>query len=357
MKCTQPLPIPLPDLAECQFHRVVVALGASERCKKAGETLNGSIHLNPSIVGKAHCDTKNATVQPFHFGKISDDSPHIHLFDDFTLPLVLSEVDTLTDFVEYLEFKEQLFESTNIGVIAGEENLLAFYLSEFVHGDEWAELQSRAQGEFVLSLKDTAWQEFTESKPYRVKKGAHERSYIWDNIINEFATHSFGGTLIEGPKPIEDNEYFFRHLAKESRFARGYLTSVMLERWLHFEEGRVDYRVVQSPANPKLLYAFVFVPNECDTEAEYRETRQEYLMTYCFLVARQRTDCEIVLGVATQSGNDLYRTFDVFGIENGIFTADVHAMLDAAEIEYGVTGLGTVHRLDPRRTSFFGTKN
>ena len=345
-RCTLKFPLPLPSTDQCKFHRVVVALGAVDRCKAAMSTKNGSLYWTPSIVGDEHWNVTQHDVRPFHIGQTDDSTSVLHVLNDFTLPLLLSELDTITDFVDYLEFKEQLFRTINIGTVAGEENLLSFYLSGFLNTDYWDRLKKEATGNFCLDIGSAAWEEYENSITYHERKYALQYSRIWDGIVNEFATHSFGGTLIEGPKPVADNEYFFRHMAKESRIARGFLTALMLERWSFSAGDRVHYRIAESPSNAKLLYVFVFVPNLCQSESEYREIRQEYLTNYCFLVGRKNTNFELVLGIATQVGNDVHRTFDVFGIENGPISSEMHSILDEVEVELGVNGEGTIHRIN-----------
>lgn len=138
--CSQRLPLSLDHAPKCQFHRVIVALGAQARCQ-AHQGGSGSLTLAPEIVGPAHFDQRSEDVQPFCVGNVDPQAGYLHVFDDFTLPLVLQEVDTIADFIAYLEFKEQLLTSGQVGRIAGEENLLAMFLTHFVHTGGWRALE------------------------------------------------------------------------------------------------------------------------------------------------------------------------------------------------------------------------
>lgn len=345
-KCTQPLPISLPEPAKCQFHRVIVALGATARCKREFGG-SGSLQVTPSIVANAHHDARNFDVQPFHIGTVEADVQHLHVFDDFTLPLLLKELDTVADFVAYLEFKETLLSSGKVGTIAGEENLLAMFLSNFVQTGDWSDLLIQATDDAVLDISSTAWQVYASSQPYRERREAFQHCYVWDKIIGEFATHSFGGTLIKGsPLTVADNETMFRYMASEPRLARAFLSATMLQRWSQYEENRVDYRIVQSPTHADMLYVFVFVPNTCETESEYRELRQGYLTSYCSLVARKQEKHDLVLGIATQAGDEPYRTFDVFALQNGHWTPEMESIVNEIELDLEVSGEGPIHHLE-----------
>jgi hypothetical protein len=117
-ECTKPLPISIEP--GCRIHKIVVALNASERCKKFfGNSGSGSLVLSADVEGGT---------KPFHVGNISKSNGFVHILDDVTLDIVLGELDTITDFTDYLSRKEALFRS-RLCMAAGEEELLAYYLT------------------------------------------------------------------------------------------------------------------------------------------------------------------------------------------------------------------------------------
>ncbi len=336
-KCTQPLPIPFDKSGESQFHRIVVALGAKERCKRHRGG-SGSLILAPSV--------EDDHAQPFAIGSLGADPGHIHVLDEYTLPLTLQHLDTVGDFIAYLEFKEALFRSNKVGTIAGEENLLALFLSDYVRTGHWQEQLDQVKDGAALCLNDGAWRLFTETNLYRESRDIADKSRVWDRIIQEFATHAFEETLVPGSQEtVAANELMMRTMALEPRFARLFLTATMLERCSHHAPGVVNYRVVASPTHADTLYAFVFVPNSFDDPAEYRCTRQDYLRQYCFLVAYKRRAFRRVLGIATESGDEPYRTFDILTFEASQWTPEADAIAREIQSELGVSGEATVHTL------------
>ena len=100
-KCTQPFPLALPPIQDARFHRIVVALNASERCRKFfDDSGTGSQTLRPDIVGDAHHNS------PFTIGWLDANRGYVHVFDDVTLNIMLHELDTISDFTDYLTRKE-----------------------------------------------------------------------------------------------------------------------------------------------------------------------------------------------------------------------------------------------------------
>lgn len=343
-KCTQPLPISLANVGTGQFHRIVVALGAKDRCKRYRGG-SGSLALAPSI--------NDSQAHPFFIGPIGSDPGQFHVLDEYTLPLLLQHLDTVSDFVAYLEFKESLFRSSNIGTIFGEENLLALFLSEYVRTGDWREQLNKAKDGATLSIWDGTWEMFTKTGVYKQVADIARASRGWDRIIQQFATHAFEGTLLPGsPDSVATNEEMLRTMAQEPRIARLFLTAQLHDRWSHHEAGRVDYRLVASPTHADTLYAFVFVPNAFGTTAEYRKIRQEYLRDYCLLVANKRRSFRHVFGIATEAGDEPYRTFDIVTFEAKEWTPEVESLVREIQADLEVTGEGAIHTLtDHSRTT------
>lgn len=121
-QCQQQFPLAFPPVEEIVFHRIVVALGAGDRCRDHFGG-SGSLVLSPMVqAGDA------GEALPFTVGDVSPDRGYVHVLDDVTLDIVLGELDTVADFTEYLSSKEQLIRSGRLLSAAGEEDLLGYYL-------------------------------------------------------------------------------------------------------------------------------------------------------------------------------------------------------------------------------------
>jgi hypothetical protein len=139
--CTQPLPINLPKPAAAKFHRIVVAHGVSRRCQ---EELGGSgtLMILPNIIEDKHWAPLKDGGTPFAIGQLAPDKGYVHVLDDTSLEVVLRTVDTITDFVSYLDKKEKFVGSGKLMAAAGEDDLLAFYLGH---------LNDKGEHDFVIS--------------------------------------------------------------------------------------------------------------------------------------------------------------------------------------------------------------
>ena len=105
--CKIPFPHTIPSTDEVEFHRVAISLGAGERTKSHfGGRGSGSLIINSSIKGNDHLNLREGQL-PFSVGHIAKEKGFVHVFDDYSLEIVLSELDTISDFVEYLKVKEK----------------------------------------------------------------------------------------------------------------------------------------------------------------------------------------------------------------------------------------------------------
>ncbi len=113
--CKHPLPISISDINSCRFHRVVVAIGARERCKlELGGS--GSLQIRPALTGRDHIAQMDNTgavktterFRPFSVGQVDPGKGFIHVADEYTLSTLMEELDTVDDLENYLTEKENL---------------------------------------------------------------------------------------------------------------------------------------------------------------------------------------------------------------------------------------------------------
>ncbi|MGI0135263.1 MAG: hypothetical protein ACREBW_09940 [Candidatus Micrarchaeaceae archaeon] len=126
-QCANPLPLKLPPPDRRKVHGIIVALGANDACKKYfGEGI-GSLIIAPDVRGNAHWDGKK--VAPFVVGDVDPNGPFVHVLNEATLDIVLGELDTVTDITTYLSKKENLIRQGHLISAAGEEELVAYYMT------------------------------------------------------------------------------------------------------------------------------------------------------------------------------------------------------------------------------------
>lgn len=185
-----PLPISLPDLAGMRIHRILVANGASEHCRRELGG-NGTLMIRPALVGADHTkSTANGGV-PFAVGRVSASQPFVHVLDDMSLPLLLQVLDTAPDFINYLTKKEQFIASGRLEFAAGEEALFGVFLGDIgadgVHDFVF-------EGDGPVSLDESRWHGWLRSPEKAAKDRADKISCLWDDITERFAKHFREGT-------------------------------------------------------------------------------------------------------------------------------------------------------------------
>ncbi len=296
--CTQRFPVALPPPDRAKFHRVVVAHDASARCR-AELGGSGSLMLMPHIIGNMHTDIKAGGV-PFAIGQLDPAKGYVHVLDDTSLDIVLGARDTITDFVDYITKKESLIESGKLVSAAGEEDLLAFYLSC---------MNSSDQHDFIipepytnLVVEEGEWERFSVS-PERVSQlRADEVSYLWDELIEKFTYHFMNGTSEFCSSPTyADQERLFRFFAKESRFRRRMLSNELIDV---IKKGRQADRFlrVSPPTQPGGPY-YVFLTLKpslsiFESSGRYREVRLGLLQCVCKVVRLKFEDATDIVGFA-----------------------------------------------------------
>jgi len=315
--CSQRFPLDL-DQREFTFHRVVVALGAKDACQRhlGG---SGSLVIQPDLVGDDHASTQCHLYSPFRVGHPLPRRGYVHVFDDVSLDVVLRERDTVTDFIRYLTDKEELLSTGKLFVAAGEEDLLAAYLSH--HSRERGHHFDVPSGNVRVEFDNTWWRRFASSDEYRRKKEADRPSYLWDSIIREFAQHVFDGTLLPGSlKTLDENERLVRVLAQENRLSRRNLGEALADQQRRAEPDKLSFRTIISSNQPDVAYVSLLFPRHGEDSDDYRALRRATIENYCFVLAEKRRQHKQVVGLATEAGVGEERSFDLCLFEPGEWT-------------------------------------
>lgn len=224
--CQQPLPISFPPRERMRVHGIVVAGGAGQACKNYFDGGRGSLAINPQIKDDAHWNRSAHPVAPFWIGDVDSSGSFIHVLDDGSLDIIMNELDTITDFTEYLEKKAAFARSGRLGIAYGEEDLLAYYSirindegdHDFTHPDE----REWKTGE-MIGLDGSHYNGFITNPQYVAKKRADQISYLWDALIRNFTEHMLAGTSIapEGFEyDLKKSELAVREMALQRRFER-----------------------------------------------------------------------------------------------------------------------------------------
>lgn len=321
--CRRPFPIPLPDPTRARFHRVVVAHGASARCKKE---LGGSGSL--MFASDADADS------PFTAGLIDPTKGFVHVLDDTSLGIVLTVLDTVSDFIGFLTAKEHLIASGKHIFAAGEEELLGYYLQHTGARDQH---EIRTRGYDAIALSEGIWASWAESDRRKAQQEADRVSYAWDGLIQKFAFFASQGMQYyctdEG---VGHTERILRFMAAENRTHRRALARKLIDLVTTPGSGlrRAAFSV---PADGSgLMYVFLALGKPARVaEPEYRETRRLLLEAYC-KVAKLRYPAVVdVVGIAADLDDD-NRSEDALYLDCHDWTAEQEADARSLQRDLGL---------------------
>lgn len=293
-KCTTPFPLEIPSKQEIKIHRIAVAKNASQRFSKlAGGS--GSLIINPGISGNEHFE------HPFMIGHPVANKSFIHVFDDVALDIILTELDTISDFVDYIEKKEKFISSGQLASAAGEEEILAHYLMSAHSGKEPGFYIEENQKAVIF---EGHYESLKSLPQYKRGKKEDKISYFWDGFIEHFGKHALAGTLIYERKILlSDAILGLKIMASERRVARRVLSNSILEKVESSDPSRLAARVILSPTIVQNGYIWLLVPipPEAKNYEDYRKYRQELLRIYCTSTKLLQPSIDFVVGVATET--------------------------------------------------------
>jgi hypothetical protein len=221
-----------PDVSRRRVHLVAVALGG----KREGPTRQGDFSKG-----------------------------FVHVFDERSLDIVLDELDTITDFVQYLSDKEA-FARRPTGIVGADEDLLAVYLRQNRTFPDDCDL-------FIVD--DTCWAGFSQQAEFLAKKEADRQSYNWDYLI-ELLTQEFREGYLQHGVILSHVEQVIRVMARERRFQRRVLAKQLADFLTLARLGRIRARIGRSDSG--MTYVFL----RC-TRDEPEKDRLMELRMRCFI--------------------------------------------------------------------------
>jgi hypothetical protein len=304
--CTTQLPVEITINSSTKVHLVVVASGAKEACQSLRKG-DGSLRLRPSIVGDQHL-AENAS--PFEIGIIYSNDAFIHVLDEVSLARVLDELNTVTDFVNYLSRKETFICSGRLLSAASELDLLACYMSHVadIGGHSFPPVADNEQ----LEIIEGYWRDHNSNDQVVRKRDADRISYEWDRIIEHFTHHTEAGTAIAGNVPsIAVAETPLRVMAMESRTNRRSLARAWIDLTCnHVSVGHGKFRTVLSETRDGVAYAFLCMPRGSEPDSEYIELRSKRLQAHIMTLPLRFSGLTWIIGIATEPSQSQIRTYD-----------------------------------------------
>ena len=238
----------------------------------------------------------------------------IHIFTREFTEIILKELDTIKDFVDYLRKKEELISWNKKMIISGgERELLAYYLMNERNFDIFKEPD-------VVTLTEGIWDELQSRPEYLTKKEEDKISYGWDSIIDK--AHS-----------LDNSEYEMvaRELARPNRFQRRVLSKSFFEAHTNaheITEANIYRRVMKTE---DATYCFLFYD-----DVEPRNVRRGMLSQLCFVARGIYRENSKVIGIATEMKVRPMCSYDFCLLEIPEWMDDHQQAMEKTQKEYGI---------------------
>jgi hypothetical protein len=292
-RCTIAFPVKFPDPQTISVHVIIVAHGAADACKRASpHNVSGSLAIS-------YFDTDGAPSAPFLVNLPRDEI--VHVLDSNTISIILGELDTITDFSDYISAKENAIRQFNLSY-AGEEDVLAHYYSNFDKLTNKHYIGTKDQSFDFVFISEGEWEGFRQSEPYRRKKKADQVSYLWDSLLQRTTQNALDGTLLGDGGIFESKSAIFE-MAKEPRFFRRGLSEAMQQAISNFPEsakGIVRNVSLMPSFHQGTAYVFLqlHVPRVSDYDEDYRPKRQALLEIACGAARNKNPKLKKIIGIA-----------------------------------------------------------
>ena len=237
----------------------------------------------------------------------------IHTFTRIFTEIVLGELDTIKDFINYLEEKEDLITADNEIIISGgEEELLAYYLMNEHNFEKIKKVN-------MIIIEDDLWEDYINRPECIAKKKEDEISYGWDEIINR--AHTCGG----------EYELIARELARPSRFERRCLGKAFYEAHViaHNQKEKNTFRRVIKIGDA--TYCFLFMD-----DIEPRKNRKLLLSSICYVARGLYQNNTKVIGIATEMKSHRQCSYDFSLLEIPNWTEVNQIEMDRLQKKAGI---------------------
>ena len=320
LNSNQRLPVDIPGKKRIKIHLICVANGAIEACKKfCGAGSTGSLKFsNLEEESNVDCQTFSSMPQGaqkeylsnnlFTIRDYNNTKTFVHVFDDYSFPFILKELDTLTDFVKYLTAKEDFIRHSLVSY-GSEEDLLYKYIHNFdqehiCHTFLSQEEKENETSKYIISKSN--WNKFKKSSRYLSRTRANRPSYFWDQLVEESAICALDGSMKTVYKSNQGNEdTVLRYMALEDRLSRRVLSKAILNSIKKCGPDQISLTVFLSNATADLLYLFLQVDTVRATSyTEYISRRRDLLSVYINFVKAKCTaenlNINKIIGIAIE---------------------------------------------------------
>lgn len=305
-------PLHLTASKNSRFHKIVVAQGSIKANLKYFEGGNGT--LMPGAFKKVE---KSGLDSPFTTDAFAlNDNNFFHIFDEKSLFLLLQNVNTALDFINYLKKRRLLFESFDGFMCKGEEGLVVHYMINMdpdnQHGFNRLIDQGKSENVNVMYYDEDNANQLLSNKQYAAKVELDKISYFWDNAIDFLWSQKDNSLSEEISFSDHEVENGLRIMASQSRVERRNLSRAFLDArekgdGLHSYSRSVYHK--DSDGVVRKAYVFIFLTNKDIPSGknyeDYKMVRVKSAEARAYKLKEKFPDLETVCALLSEPPQDV----------------------------------------------------
>lgn len=296
--CTVPLGLPIPSSGMERLYRIAVVSRTKDL--NDSQAFVPFIAIDSAVVGEDHTSDSS---HPFVIGDVDPDKPFVHVMDVAGLGAVLTELDTVSDFAEYLDAREGFIRGKSGNTADSEWSILARFLMSYDEDGNPYPIDAREPGFTHITREEWGNEQFVMDMNNRRK--ANIVSRIWDALIDRHAQMLEDGSFVFSTiSTVEEGERVVRHMALENRLNRRLLAKAWLEACQVAEPGiAANIRTVPHSGKDRVTYVFLNVSKfENEPEEVFRGKRRGLLQEMMLASLVDEPESQIVVGLAADLG-------------------------------------------------------
>lgn len=288
--------IPINSKKKFKIYRIVVAHGISDSIANIPGNTSGSLGIKYS---------DNNDFEDIQYFVELPKSPIYHILDSANLEILLKELDTITDFINYLKEKEKAIKLSKIVTYTGEEDVMGQYLRTIEPETGKHYILKDKNKDLIVDFENMIWKNFSNSYEYKEKKILDKSSYLWDKYLQQLCEYALNGELTGNIDLFQESSPI-KEMAKESRFYRRILSGGIIQSVNYFPEIADDYtrqvRLIMSEDN-KSAYVFLQIKynEQDDYETVVRPKRRQMLNIACGTLKNKHSFLQKIVGIAINS--------------------------------------------------------
>lgn len=291
-KRTTPFPLAI-DPQKAIIHKIIIAHGAKGACEQASDqNVYGSLAIT-------YCETDGGPSRPFHV-EIDKRAP-VHIFDSHNFSIVLDELDTVSDFSNYLDEKLHAIAKFDYLAYCGEEDLLGHYLLNYDGESKQHIIGTKRDDVNGVMVGEGEWHDFIKTDLYKNTKNEDRISYFWDDLIQRTCQNAMNGTLGGNSDLLRGHSAIFE-MVKEPRFIRRALADRIKRTVINFPDhpGQTTRQVTFLPSRfPDVGYVLfqLRVPEAVRSKPDYLDKRRMLLEIACGAAKNRFSHLNKVIGI------------------------------------------------------------